>query len=73
MKAYIKNTNYTFYYPEDMKKILDYLNKNGKLNVSDKTVENLYCDFSDRYAAGWLCVNEELLEEFADYIAEVEL
>lgn len=73
MKAYIKNSVNNFDHPEDMRKILEYLNKNGKLNVSNKVVENLYREFSDRYAAGWLCIDEELLEEFADYISKVDI
>lgn len=74
MKVYVpNNTNYHFSYPEDMEKILKYLNENGKLYVSPKTIENYYYDFSWTYAAGWLGVNEEILEEFADYLSEIEL
>lgn len=73
MRAYIPNSESNFDYPEDMSKILDYLNKNGQLNVQPNTVEALYREFSDRYSAGWMCVNDDLLEEFANWLSEVEI
>lgn len=72
MKVYTPNKeDYT--YPDEMEKILDYLSKHGKIHVSGKTIERLYEDFSDtRYCAGWMCVSNELLEEFADWLSEVD-
>lgn len=73
MRAYIKNESVVFDYPEDMEKILRYLKANGTLNIQPSTVERLYYDFSDTHACGWCIVDEERLEEFADYLSEVEL
>ena len=73
MRVYVPNTEYHFKYPGEMKRILEYLNKNGKLYVSPKIVESYYCDFSSTYAAGWLIVNEKVLEEFADYLSKIEV
>lgn len=74
MKVYIKNTNPVYDYPEEMVKILDYLNAHGKLQVSGETVERLYRDFSDDiYCAGWMGVNDQCLGEFADWLAKIDL
>ena len=73
MRVYERNsTNFT--YPEEMKLILDYLNAHGKILVKDSTIEDLYYDFSDeKYCAGWMCVNEQMLEEFEDWLNDLEL
>lgn len=74
MKVYVKKTTHRFDYPEQMEKILDYLNANGVLACSEKTVERMYREFSDeKYCAGWMSVDEELLEEFADWLADQEV
>lgn len=74
MKAYEKNEVYKFAYPEEMKMILDYLNAHGKILVKESTIEDLYFDFSlQRYDAGWMRVDEELLEEFEDWLTGIEL
>ena len=74
MRVYIKNEANDFEYPEEMAKILNHLNANGKLLVSAKTVENLYRDFSDElYCAGWMGINQKLLEEFADWLEKIDL
>lgn len=82
MKAFIRNTETNFRYPEDMAKILAYLNEHGKLQVSEKTVEKLYFDFSeDRYCASWMGIPDNsydedfpnLLEEFADWLSEIDI
>ena len=73
MKVYQRNDS-KFTYPEDMRLILDYLNAHGKILVKDSTIEDLYYDFSDeKYCAGWMCVNDEILEEFEDWLNELEL
>lgn len=67
MRVYERKYNYL--YPEDMKMILNYLNEHGKILVSDSDIENLYCDFSDeKYCASWMGVNEQMLEEFEDWL-----
>lgn len=74
MKVYERNDNSRYTYPEDMKLILDYLNTHGKILVKESTIEDLYYDFSDeKYCASWMCVNEQMLEEFEDWLNELEL
>lgn len=74
MKVFEKYINYDYKYPEDMKMILKYLSEHGKVNVSDKKIESLYCDFSDKvYCAGWINVSDQKLEEFADYLSDIEI
>ena len=73
MKAYMRNES-KFTFPEDMKLILDYLNAHGKILVSDATIEDLYYDFSDeKYCAGWMCVDNQILAEFEEWLNELEL
>lgn len=62
-----------FRYPEDMMKILKYLNERGQIFVSAKTIESLYEDFSERACAGWLCVNDDTLADFEEWLNDVEL
>lgn len=74
VRVFIKNKETNFTYPDDMKKILDYLNSIGKILVSDSTIEELYYKFSDKeYCAGWVTVKEETLIEFADWLDKIEL
>lgn len=74
MKAYVLYKPVKFSHPDDMKKIMDYLQLRGKLNVQPKTVENYYFDFSEeKYCAGWIGVNLVTLEEFAEWLAEQEI
>jgi len=74
MKAYIKTSNTKFNYPTQMEILLKYLNENGKLFISDYKVEDLYREFSSEiYHVGWLHVDEEALEEFADFLSKVDI
>ena len=74
MKVYERNENNNFVYPEEMKLILDYLNSHGKILVKESTIEDLYFEFSDdMYCASWMGVNEQRLEEFEDWLNELEL
>lgn len=73
MRVYERHEN-NFTYPEDMKLILDYLNAHGKVLVKDSTIEDLYYGFSEeKYCAGWMRVDEQMLEEFEDWLNELEL
>ena len=73
MKAYIPNYSDCMY-PNEMKKILNYLNANGKLMVDERKLETLYEYYSeDRWCAGWMCVNDDILEDFAGWLSEVEV
>lgn len=60
MKAFEPFKKYDYEYPEEMEKILNYLQEHGKFNVSGKTIESLYYDFSDeRYDAIWMVVSAD--------------
>ena len=73
MKAYMRNEN-KFTFPEDMKLILNYLNAHGKILVSDSIIEDLYYDFSDeKYCAGWMYVDDQMLKEFEEWLNELEI
>ena len=73
MKAYIPNYNdYTD--PDEMEKILNYLNSNGRLTISNREVESYYEWYSDDvWCAGWMSVNDEILESFANWLSEKEV
>lgn len=72
MKVYERKYS-DFRYPDDMKKIMDYLNERGKINVSAKTIEDLYYDFSDRSCAVWLYVDDDILKDFEEWLTEVDI
>ncbi len=73
MRVYEKHNSKDFDYPDDMKRILDYLNEHGTLLVKPLTVEKLYHDFSkDRYAV-WLYVDDDVLEEFANWLDKLDI
>lgn len=73
MKVYNKYNRNRFGYPKDMELILDHLRKNGEILVNESTIESLYYDFSyENYAAGWMRVDEQRLEEFTDWLDEYE-
>lgn len=77
MKVYTlnKEIDYSEYtYPEDVKKIMDYLEKHGEIHVSVDTIVNLYYTFSDdEYCAGWIGVDEDTLRHFAEWLDECNL
>ena len=74
MKVYERNEFNDFTYPDEMKRILDYLNEHGKILVKPSTIETLYYKFSDeRYCASWMCVNDDILEEFEKWLAEKDI
>ena len=62
-----------FNHPEDMKKIIEYLEATGKINVDYKLLEDLYYDYSDSVCCGWRTVDIESLLEFSKYLARIEL
>lgn len=71
MRVYEKRKQYR--YPEDMKKILDYLHKHGTILVKEYTIEDLYRKFSkEKYSAGWICVNDNTLRYFEDWLCNYE-
>lgn len=59
----------TYRYPEEMEKILKYLKANGELHIDEAHIEECYETFSDVcYSASWMIVDDDLLEEFADWL-----
>lgn len=70
---YIPDDKYDFTYPDSMKKILDYLDANGKLNVDPHIVEKLWYAFSETYSAQFLIPDDNLLKEFVDYIRDIDI
>ena len=74
MRVYEKHASQDFDYPDDMKRIFDYLNEHGTLLVKPLTIEKLYYEFSyDIYDASWMDVNDDLLEEFADWLDGLDI
>ena len=74
MRVYKKYESSSFTYPDEMNHILDYLNEHGTLFVSGATIEKLYYEFSeDRYSASWICVDDDVLEEFANWLEEYDI
>ena len=69
MKVYRRKPEFDFDYPEDMKLILDYLNEHGEILVGELDIENLYREFSsEEYEAGWISVDEQVLEKFENWL-----
>lgn len=69
MRVYERKIDFDFDYPDDMKMILNYLNERGEILVGELRIESLYYEFSNKkYEAGWLKVDEQMLEEFEDWL-----
>lgn len=74
MKVYERNESVDFIYPDEMVKILDYLNKHGKVLVKPSTIESLYFRFSDeQYCASWMCVDDLTLKSFEEWLTKVNI
>ena len=74
MKAYVK-FEYPDYlrHPEDTKKIINYLSEHGRLLIRGDTVEELYYAFCDeKFSACWITPTEFKLEQFADWLADLD-
>ena len=67
------NKKIKFNNPEDMAKIIKYLEATGKVNIDYKLLEDLYYDYSDSVACGWRIVDEESLAQFAEFLSRVEV
>lgn len=64
---YFKKRNNTF--NEDVATIRAYLSRIGDLSATDEEIEDKYAEFSEsKYAAGWMCLDDELLDEFATWL-----
>ena len=56
-------------HPEDVKKIREYLAKIGTLEATDAEIGDYWGLYSDeKFCAGWMGVNEDLLDMFADWL-----
>lgn len=73
MKVFIPFEDNDFAYPDEMAKIIEYLKAHGEVKVKFSTIEALYREFSGTRCAGWLSVNDEMLEDFAEWLSEVDL
>ena len=61
--------NFISEYPEDLKKIRDYLEGIGELKCSDRKLDMLWRDFSDEcYCASFLSPDNDTLERFANWL-----
>ena len=57
-----------FDYPEDMKKIIEYLESIGRIYITYKELEDYYYKYSHSVCCSWRIVDKDSLEEFADYL-----
>ena len=75
MKVFVSNDKdeCNFTYPDSMKVIIDYLESRGTLNIGYMTLEKLWYAFSESYCAQFLIPNETLLEQFVDFVKELEV
>lgn len=60
-------------HPSDMIFIMTILESKGEVLVSVKVIEELYYKFSDEHCCGWKTVDEESVNEFAEWLDEIEL
>ena len=74
MRLYVKFDEYESHHKTDVAKIMLYLQNHGMLYVTMKTVVEKYRDFCDEKAsASWLTPDDDTLEEFADWLADIVL
>lgn len=74
MRAFISNNKkYKFNHPQDMQRIINYLEENGKINIDYQHLENLYYDYSDSVCCGWRIVDDISLAQFAEFLTHVEV
>lgn len=71
MKVFTRAPVYT--YPDQVCYLIQLLEKQGTINCSGSQLEDLWYDFSETRAAGWLTVDPELVEDFIDYIEDKEI
>ncbi len=65
---------YLHYHPEDIERIMYYLEQRGRVRVTTGQIVALYAQFSDEeFCAGWMNVTDENLELFAKWLAEYEV
>ena len=70
----MKFTEYEPFNRSHMAQIMMYLQNHGILCVTMKTVEEMYCDFChEKDYSIWQTPDNDILEEFADWLAKIEL
>ena len=63
-----------FSHPEEMKKIIDYLNeKNWVINCNLETLEKMWYIYSEKCGATWLYPNKYLIEGFIEYVKWIDI
>lgn len=74
MKVYERYEDNKYYYPEDMKTIIKYLNSHGRILVKESTIENLYHAFSyEYYGVVWMSIYTGVLEKFEEWLTNYEI
>lgn len=66
---YFKKTKKNTSTSEDVAAIRAYLTQIGDLSATDEEIEDSYAYFSEnKYAAGWMRLDNKLLDEFATWL-----
>ena len=73
MRVYEKHSSQDFDYPDEMKRILDHLNEHGTVLVKLLTIEKLYYEFSESYCTRWMRVDDNLLEDFSNWLDKYDI
>ena len=73
MRAYVGYESEEFSHLEDMRKILAYLRAHGELQASAIRVQELYSEFSAGRYAGWLGPTDEIMQDFACWLEDIDL
>lgn len=67
-KFFEMNERIEFIYPNDMKKIISYLETMGTIRCTKKKIESLWEEFSEERCASWLGPDDEDLYDFANWL-----
>lgn len=61
-------------FPDDMKRIISYLEQKGDVFVADVIIEKMYKQFSEEvYCAGWMELTDDMLKEFEAWLHERDI
>ena len=74
MKVFVSSDeNFKYTYPEEMAKIIKYIEDRGTLNVKYPTLEKLWYAFSETRCAAFLIADDATIDEFLDWIHDLEV
>jgi len=74
MKVFIPNEgNFKFTYPDEMEKIIKFVEDRGTLNVKYPTLEKLWYAFSETWCAEFLIPDEATMSSFIDWMNDLEV